>query len=88
MGPRNRKRAPVGELHRQVLGIIRDAGPKGISIKEIAGALGITREATIRNCLMAEDPVYEDEVPSPYCGKGRPGRVIGYFWCGKEASNG
>ena len=79
---------PQGDRHRQVLDLIRAAGPKGISIKEIAVALGITREATVRNCLMAEDPVYEDEVPSPYCGKGRPGRVIGYFWCGKEASNG
>lgn len=76
-----------GLRHQQVLDMIRDAGPKGITAKEICTALGLG-ENTVRNNLMALDPVYEDKEP---CSNGRNGglggRVTRYFWFDREACN-
>jgi hypothetical protein len=74
---------PVGDKHRQVLDLIRAAGPKGITTGEIAAALGITRDANVQPCLMPLDPVYEECEPNRAGGK-----RLRLFWCGKEESDG
>ena len=79
---------PQGGKHAMILDQIRNAGAKGITTGEIATALGIKRETSIRSALMALDPIYEEEVPLVEKSGRCRGRTVRYFWCGKEASNG
>lgn len=76
---------PVGGKHRQVLDLIRAAGPKGITGKELAERMGLV-SGKVTSALMALDPVYEEHEPSR--GFGERGNTVRYFWCGKEESDG
>lgn len=83
-----RQNQACGPHHQQILDLIRGAGPKGITAREICTALGIGVNS-VRNSLMALDPVYEE---SERCAAGRNGALSGratrYFWCGKEGACG
>ena len=76
---------PQGDMHRQVLDLIRAAGPKGITGKELAERMG-RAPCKVTSALMALDPVYEEYEPSR--GFGKRGNTVRYFWYGKEESNG
>lgn len=79
-----RQNQACGQHHQQILDLIRAAGPKGITGREICIALGIGVNS-VRNSLMALDPVYEE---TERCAGGRygalSGRAIRYFWAGRE----
>lgn len=80
-----RMSTPVGDRHRQVLDLIRAAGAKGITERELAERMGyVSGKAASALCPL--DPVYEEYEPSK--GFGRRGNEVRYFWCGKEESNG
>lgn len=76
---------PQGDMRRQVLDLIRAAGPKGITGKELEERMGRV-SGKVTSALRALDPVYEENEPSR--GFGKRGNTVRYFWCGKEESDG
>lgn len=68
---------PVGTRRATCVKLIRDAGPEGITSRDLyvkMKALGYGG-CSICSCLMAEDMIFEENYTN---------KLVRYFWCGED----
>ena len=67
---------PVGTKREACVKLIRDAGPEGITGRDLCvkmKTLGYGN-CSVRSCLMPKDMVYEENYTN---------KLVRYFWCGE-----